>query len=377
MKILARFLRFILKLKKTYTASLVSSNGSLLLRITFASERGYNLYRRDLESGEIGRQILKVLLFPPHLASFNLKAEDLIVYLNDHKITQEQAQMTTAKSHLEENRHGSPLVHMEMCEFHDLRINLICEDCDEFICAECAKTDHRDHNWKTLTSAATQRRRNMQEFLKKIMEEDLPGIDEKMEKIPQQITENKELCDSEIKKLQKHYDEIITRLSEIRKNNEQRLRDSLEEKNDQLNHVKSELEKKKKGIVDTVEFIEENNSTMSDYSLIDYHRELRKTLSEIEVQMTNCEHSLRFNPSEINENLLDSLTGKTLHLDDLVVTRINSFQYGNNAITMLETFSEDQCYIRENMSEYTGKVNKEGEKEQIININPYDMCVTD
>ncbi|XP_062615093.1 uncharacterized protein LOC134276817 [Saccostrea cucullata] len=82
-----------------------------------------------------------------------------------------------------------------------------------------------------------------------------------------------------------------------RKHHKQTLRNNLVKKNDQLNHVKSELEKKKKGIVDTVEFMEENNSTMSNYSLIDNHRELTKMLPELEVHMTcmtKCEHSERF-----------------------------------------------------------------------------------
>ncbi|XP_061185005.1 uncharacterized protein LOC133193021 [Saccostrea echinata] len=40
--------------------------------------------------------------------------------------------------------------------------------------------------------------------------------------------------------------------------------------------------------------MEDNNSTMSDYSLIDNHRELTKILSNLEVHTTNCEHSVRF-----------------------------------------------------------------------------------
>ncbi|XP_062622259.1 uncharacterized protein LOC134283798 [Saccostrea cucullata] len=53
-------------------------------------------------------------------------------------------------------------------------------------------------------------------------------------------------------------------------------------------------------VIDTVEFMEENSTTMSDYSLIDNQRELTKILSELEVQMTNCEHSVRFT-REVNQ----------------------------------------------------------------------------
>ncbi|XP_062620358.1 uncharacterized protein LOC134281938 [Saccostrea cucullata] len=272
---------------------------------------------------------------------------------------------------------GSPQEHIVMCESHDSPIDMICEDCVEIICSECAKKDHNNHNWKTLTTAATQRRRGLFKFLKKIKEEDLPGIDEKKQKISKQIKENKELCDSEIKKLQKHCEDIINRLTEIKEHREKILRDNLVKKNDQLNHVNFELEKKKKGIVDTVEFMEENNSTMSDYSLIDNHRELNRMLSELEVHLTNCEYSARFIRGEINEDVLKSLVGKTFDLDDIGLTQINSFQYGDKPISVLKAFSEDQCYIKEYQPKYTEKVNTQGTKEHKFSIFPNDMCVTD
>ncbi|XP_062615091.1 uncharacterized protein LOC134276816 [Saccostrea cucullata] len=131
-------------------------------------------------------------------------------------------------------------------------------------------------------------------FLKKIKEEDLPGIDEKMEKISQQMAENEELCVSEIRKLQMHY-----------------------------------LEKKKKRIIDTIEFIEENNDTISDYSLIDNHKELTRILSELEINTTDFELSTTY------------------------------------------------MYIREDESKYTDKVNEEGTKLGELKMSPDDICVTE
>ncbi|XP_062581493.1 E3 ubiquitin-protein ligase TRIM33-like [Saccostrea cucullata] len=119
---------------------------------------------------------------------------------------------------------GSPQEHIEMCKSHVLPIDVICEDCDEFICGKCTKTDHKEHEWNTLPTAATQRRRDLLIFLTQIKEGDLLGIDEKIRKVSKQITENEELCDSEIKKLQKHVDGIMAKLTEIRGKNERGLR---------------------------------------------------------------------------------------------------------------------------------------------------------
>uniref|UniRef100_A0A8W8IJK5 ceramidase n=1 Tax=Magallana gigas TaxID=29159 RepID=A0A8W8IJK5_MAGGI len=74
---------------------------------------------------------------------------------------------------------GSAQVHIQMCEKHDLRIDMTCEDCDEFICSQCAKTDHKDHDWKTIPASGSQRRRELNEVLSKIKEEDVKEMDEK------------------------------------------------------------------------------------------------------------------------------------------------------------------------------------------------------
>ncbi|XP_056003730.1 uncharacterized protein LOC130046535 [Ostrea edulis] len=83
MEILARFILFTLKLKTKYSVELESAEGSILLKLTFSSEKGYDLYMQDLDRGQIGKLILHLLLYPPYVASFDLHADDLKIYLND------------------------------------------------------------------------------------------------------------------------------------------------------------------------------------------------------------------------------------------------------------------------------------------------------
>ncbi|XP_062570730.1 uncharacterized protein LOC134232766 [Saccostrea cucullata] len=272
---------------------------------------------------------------------------------------------------------GSPQEHIEMCETHDLPIDVICEDCDEFNCSKCTKTDHRDHEWSTIPKAAIQMRRNLITFLTKIKEEDLPGIDEKVEKVSKQIIENNGMCDTKIKKLQKHADEIMARLTEIRKQNERRLRDNLDAKNKKLNNVKSELDKKKKKIEDMVKFMDDNKSVMSDYGLIDNHRELKQLLAGLDIDVKNFKHSMRYSKGEISNKVIENMIGKNLDLDDICLTETSSFRYGGKVILLLRALNEDRCYIRETGSPYTEQVNKDGEKKYKYNISSNDMCVTD
>ncbi|XP_062611660.1 E3 ubiquitin-protein ligase TRIM39-like [Saccostrea cucullata] len=253
---------------------------------------------------------------------------------------------------------GSPQEHIEMCKTHHLPIDMMCEDCDEFICGKCAKTDHKDHEWYTIPAAATQRRRGLLKFLKKVKDDDLPVADKKIEKIPQQIKENKELCDSEIQKLQKHFDEVMARLTIIKKDQEQQFRDNLKKFNEDLDVAKSELNKTKKEIEEMVKFLEENKNTMSDYGFIDNHRNLTRLLSGLDVDMKCSTPSLRYIKGEVSYAALDNLIGKSINLDDICLTVTSSFEYGEKTVSLLRASCEDKCYIKQKFSEKIEQVNK-------------------
>lgn len=60
---------------------------------------------------------------------------------------------------------GSAQIHIPTCWKHDLTIDMTCDDCDEFICSQCAKSDHKDHYWKTISTAGIQRRKELRKML--------------------------------------------------------------------------------------------------------------------------------------------------------------------------------------------------------------------
>lgn len=136
--------------------------------------------------------------------------------------------------------------HIQMCEEHYLRKDITCDDCDEFICKKCAKTDHMDHDWTTISTAASIKRRDLKMFIKKMKENELREVDKKIEMTAKQIDDNQKRLDIEISKLQKHYREIVLRLKEIKKNRESILRDNLQRKNAEVREKTSDLENKKK-----------------------------------------------------------------------------------------------------------------------------------
>ena len=87
--ILAKFMDFISKLEKNYGSSIEFSESSILLHLTFSSRRGYERYQRDLQNGRIGKLIIDLILYPPVLESFSLKADDIEISLNGRELTQQ------------------------------------------------------------------------------------------------------------------------------------------------------------------------------------------------------------------------------------------------------------------------------------------------
>lgn len=114
--------------------------------------------------------------------------------------------------------------HIPMCEKHSLYIDMTCEDCDKFICAQCAKSDHREHDWNTITTAGSLRRKNLKKILTKVKEKDMKEMDEKVRKACKQMKDNQKCCEFEVSKLQKQYNAIGLKLDEIKNNYEKILK---------------------------------------------------------------------------------------------------------------------------------------------------------
>lgn len=142
------------------------------------------------------------------------------------------------------------------------------------------------------------------------------------------MEDNQKCCKDEVSKLQKHYDAIVTKCDEIKKNYEIALRENLERKKAEVSEKSLELENKKKQLMDLAKFLKEKHSTMSDYCLIDNLRNLTNILSTNDSEIDQGNLSMRYKSGDIGEDLVESMMGRTFDLDDITVTEINSFQYG-------------------------------------------------
>ncbi|XP_062599374.1 uncharacterized protein LOC134260858 [Saccostrea cucullata] len=270
---------------------------------------------------------------------------------------------------------GSPQEHIPICEEHGLSIDWICEDCDTFICSTCAKMYHNGHNCVSQTSAASQRRRVLLEYIRDIKEEHLLNIDEIILK---KKTENQNSCDSQVKKLQKHFEEIIMTLTEIKKIKEETLKAILRKKNEELGNERYRLDEKKNKITEIVEYLEEYHTAISDKSLIENQGDLAHLLDDIKRDLQNCEFSVTYKEREMDNAKLESIFGHFLYLDDVSVIETNSFQYSSHPILASEALSEDGCYmhVKDKKSDFIELVNKQGKKKQKLSIRLNDFFVT-
>ncbi|XP_062618034.1 uncharacterized protein LOC134279633 [Saccostrea cucullata] len=268
--------------------------------------------------------------------------------------------------------------HIQMCENHDLPVDLVCEDYDEFICSTCAKTDHYDHNWVTQGVAASQRRKGLLEFLRNITQEQLPDVDKK---IAIKKAENEITCESQRKILKKHFDEIIAKLTDITERKDDALKSNLCRKNEQLTLEKSRKDKIKNQIIKIVKYMEENNRTMSDKNLVENHRDLKHLLGDLNIDIRNSDFSQRYEEKVINDDRLESLFGDCFDLDNISASEIYSFHYvacSLGTLVYVKALNENECYVYGLNSVNVDLLNKQGEKKQTFNIGleVTDMCVT-
>ncbi|XP_052706700.1 uncharacterized protein LOC128182128 [Crassostrea angulata] len=230
---------------------------------------------------------------------------------------------------------GSPQEHIPICEKHDLIIDLTCEDCDEFICSECAKTDHKDHERKTIPTAGSERRGELKESLFTMKEEGMRKMDEKIQKAANQIENDQNCCDFEVANLQKHHDAVMVSLAEIKRKYTKTLKDNLEEKNAELKERKSYLEIKRKHIADLVKFLEENHNTMTDYSLLEKLTDLNSMMSNKDNNEEELMITLRDTESELYQP--NSKSRRLVRHVTLTGDVIREYEYQEDGQTRLFT----------------------------------------
>ncbi|XP_062568794.1 tripartite motif-containing protein 75-like [Saccostrea cucullata] len=185
---------------------------------------------------------------------------------------------------------GTPQEHIPTCDKHSKRIDILCEDCDEFICSKCVKTEHKDHNWDTLANVASQRREDLLTYLTEIKDEDIP------------------------------------KLTEMKKSNEKTLKNKLSKTNEQIISLKSQMDKKKSQLVDTMEFIENNSRNMSDFHLIDNLKILKQLLSDIK----GIKDPLEYDGGKLFDDLHQTWS------IDAIADEVGFLQNGENPIRTLE-----------------------------------------
>ena len=165
---------------------------------------------------------------------------------------------------------------------------------------------------------------------------------QKVKRLSQQMEENKEKCETEVLKLQRHYDAIVEKLLEIKRKHEKTLREGLENRNAEINKTKLSLEEK-------------NEVTEGDSFYL-----------------------LRYKDGGINEAMLESMMGVIFYAEE-VITETNSFQWGarGNIIKSLEAKDNDTCFLTNHKLPRLEQVNKHGKKEKQFSVLAADICVTD
>ena len=107
MEILGNFNKFCLRMHRKYGAHVKFLKDSILLLVTISSEPGYVLYKKDLEHGQIGEQVIELFFFPLFLGSFDLKEGDIEITLNGRLLTRRAGKISKCQAFVSYDVHST------------------------------------------------------------------------------------------------------------------------------------------------------------------------------------------------------------------------------------------------------------------------------
>lgn len=178
--------------------------------------------------------------------------------------------------------------HYEQCN------NFFCNDCDKFICIECAKKDHREHDWNTVRNISKQRKSDLSRKSQEIREGHLPKLTEKMAKIDSLVEQNLAYRDAELSRLETHYRNIVTSLTQVVEDRKKELSRGLETKNKTLAKIQRKLKTKAVKLQDTMDDLKKSNF-LSDYNLLNVDCALNRVLPILDGEdLEDLKYSLHF-----------------------------------------------------------------------------------
>ena len=219
----------------------------------------------------------------------------------------------------------TPEEHELFCKKHiSMPIDIICEDCEVFICSKCVKEDHKDHEWDTIASAATVKTRGLITSLNKVEKDFIKQLDEQIHKVNEKMKENEGKCNTEVLRSRTHRCAMVKKINEIGKQHEKQLRDGLVNENAYLSRVRLSVDKRKENVLLRVNSLKENYGTMTDIVLLKTHRNLIKLLTTEDDCMENCEFSLKYESKYSNGKLLESMMGRVFEYDSDEIPGVNS-----------------------------------------------------
>ena len=220
---------------------------------------------------------------------------------------------------------GTPQEHALICEKHNsMPIDIICEDCEDFICSKCVKEDHMDHEWDTIASAATVKTRGLLTSLKKVEKDFIKQLDEQIHKVNEKMKENEGKCNTEVVRSRTHRCAMVKKINEIGKQHEKQLRDGLVNKSVYLSRFRLCVDKKKEKVLQRVKSLKENYGTMTDIVLLKTHRNLIKLMTTEDDCTEKCEFSLKYESEDSNGELLESMMGRVFDFDSEEIPVVNS-----------------------------------------------------
>ncbi|XP_061164985.1 uncharacterized protein LOC133173936 [Saccostrea echinata] len=259
-----------------------------------------------------------------------------------------------------EVRFGSPQVCVTICKKHSEIQSFFCNDCDEFICTDCAKTDHRSHDWNTVRKASTKRKSRLSGICLEIRDEELPNIAKQIEKIDSMVKQNLADRDGEISKLEAHSRDIVSEFTKCVEESKKVLESGVEKKNKILLEIKSKLKEKETELRDRVDELEGSHS-LSDYNLLNVNYRLNKVSSIVkDDKIEDQRYSLHFKNGAISRESLKSLLGEVKDYDDFSLTKIASFKHEKGDIIALEVDNYENAVLVASDQTYFDKVTKKG-----------------
>ena len=229
----------------------------------------------------------------------------------------------------------------QSCSNHEKLLDIFCETCDQVICLQCTKQNHKNHDWDSVTESYHKDCNELERSLAPVKEkvEAIKNVLTAMTEKKNEITEQSEAVKQEIRVME---EEMISAIRESARQLTREVETVTDGKLKVLSEQKKSAEMSLSYLKDCEEYVEQSIRSGNQQQVLMSKKQMMDHMSQV-TQQINMEELIPIEKADVQLIRDSKIAEAAHHIGDIVFTSLQQCKV--KEISQIECISDDVSFL--------------------------------